>query len=364
MVSYPALPVMSMRPWPSHTEEAVSAPPSAERHDAHAPRLTPPLDTGPISPAPPPPSGDAPPAPPAYTGVPSAPPAPPSYTGVPSYPVAPPSYTGVPSYPVASVYGYPPPQWYPYAPGYAPVPFAPPPRRSYTGLILGIVGGVVALCIVVSLLGVVALRAMGSGMLGAPALATPVPTSTMIEATPTVSIPPQTLYSDSLKDKPANWANDGKCTFKADGYHVFGGAYCLAPGGATPANVAVSVTAQAVQAGKNTTFGLVVRDSGGNDYSFEINTQGQWGIVKFTGNSGIVLSGPGESSAIKAGIGATNDLRVVAIGSQFTFYVNGQEVTTYSDSSYPRGDSGVINDDDIPSSDVIFTNYSISSVAA
>jgi hypothetical protein len=48
-----------------------------------------------------------------------------------------------------------------------------------------------------------------------------------------------------------------------------------------------------------------------------------------------------SSDAIRGG-NATNHLRVKAVGGHFTFYVNGQELATFDDSTFEGGDVGLI----------------------
>jgi hypothetical protein len=124
------------------------------------------------------------------------------------------------------------------------------------------------------------------------------------------------------------------------------------------ADADITVTAQTITAGQNTSFGIVLRHaSSGNFYSFEITPDGQWGFVKFVNGKGTMIAQFQSDSSIQTGSGSSNDLRAVAIGSQFTFYVNGQQVGTANDATYAQGTMGVGNDDVDAKSEVLFTDF-------
>ena len=99
------------------------------------------------------------------------------------------------------------------------------------------------------------------------------------------------------------------------------------------------------------------RASSGNFYTFEITPDGQWGLVKWTNDNGTVIKQFESNSALQTGDGASNDLRVVVVGSQFTFYANGTQLGTATDATFTTGRTGVVNDDTDSTSEVIFTNF-------
>ncbi|HEX8981345.1 MAG TPA: hypothetical protein VF792_01125 [Ktedonobacterales bacterium] len=249
-------------------------------------------------------------------------------------------------------------QQYPGGPGYPGQ--QPPRRRSNAGLIAGIIGGVVLLCIVVCAVGVYAFRnssAATSILTYAheteTAKAGPTPTATML--------PEKVLYQDSLTDSPDGWANDHNCNFQSDGYHVVGTYYCLGPDAAKASDVDIKVTVNALKTGQNTGYGIVLRHSdSGNFYTFEISPDGQWAFYKIENDSNATpIQAYKSSTAIKVGTNTSNDLRVVAIGAHFTFFVNGQQVGAADDSTYTTGLSGVSNDDTNTDSQVVFTNFAV-----
>ncbi len=250
-------------------------------------------------------------------------------------------------------------------PGYpgGPYPGQQPPRRSRAGLIAGIVVGVILLCVLACVGGLFALGKLGQGAASS-IIATLAPTETALAQQLTPSPAQTVLYQDTFTDTPDGWLNDSNCGFKSDGYHVIGGNACLSPSDVDPTDADISVTAQAVTTGQNTGYGIVLRRAtSGNFYTFEITADGQWGFVKFTNGTGTVLTQFQSNSVIQTGAGASNDLRAVVVGSQFTFYVNGTQVGTATDSTFATGRTGVVDDDTDAKSEIIFTNFVVAQPA-
>ena len=278
---------------------------------------------------------------------------------------------GQPGYPSQQLPGYGQQGYPPQQPGYgqpgypgAPYPGQPPQqRRNRAGLIAGIVVGVIVLCLVACVGGLAVLGRIGQG--AASSIITKIaPTETALaqQLTPTVS--ETILYQDSFTDSPSGWLNDKNCAFKTDGYHIVGGNACLSPSTVAPTDADIRVTVKAVTTGQNTGYGIVIRrTSAGNFYTFEITPDGQWGMVKFANGNGTEVVQFQSDSSINTGSGATNDLRVLVVGSHFTFFVNGQQVGTVDDSTYTQGRTGVVNDDTDAKSEAIFTNFSVAQPA-
>jgi serine/threonine protein kinase len=92
--------------------------------------------------------------------------------------------------------------------------------------------------------------------------------------------------------------------------------------------------------------GMNIRDdsSTGKDYMFTVCQDGHYYFVKYTSHSG--SNSPtltsGNSSAINQGTGQANTIAVVANGSNFDLYVNGQKIDSASDSTYSQGFIGLI----------------------
>ncbi len=289
--------------------------------------------------------------------------------GQPGYPPPQPGY-GQPGSPSQQLPGYGQPyqpQQSPYGPygqpGYPPQPGYPggqppaPPRRSRAGMIAGIIGGVIFVCVVACLGG---LYVVGKGAQGAASsiITTLAPTETALAQQLTPSPSETVVYQDSFTDTPDGWLNDKNCSFKSDGYHIIGGNACLSPSNVAPTNADIRVTVKAVTTGQNTGYGIVLRRATpGNFYTFEITPDGQWGLVKYVNGNGSNVSDFTSSSAINTGAGASNDLRVVVVGSTFTCYANGTQLGTVTDSTFATGRTGVVNDDTDAKSEVIFTNF-------
>ncbi len=267
-------------------------------------------------------------------------------------------------------YGGPPPG------GGYPGAYPPPPqqpRRSRAGLIAGIIGGILALCLVacgaVFLLGGGAQGFMSGFSSGYnSALVSETATAQANQATPT---PNETLlYQDSLTSSPSGWANDSHCTPKADGYHVKGNFACWAPSASSSSplsatDVDITVTIKGVKTNSSTSYGVTFRDTSAtsstdNYYDFEITPDGQWAFFKIVNSHGTPIVNYQSSSAIETGASATNTIRVLAVGSHFVFYVNGQQVGSADDSALSSaGYVGLVTFDSNGTSDAAFTNLTI-----
>jgi hypothetical protein len=83
-------------------------------------------------------------------------------------------------------------------------------------------------------------------------------------------------------------------------------------------------------------------------YSFRVSPDGNYSFDKWSqcdtceGASHEPLLGPATSNYIKIGSGKVNHLKVVANGSTFDLYINGNFVGSVEDGSYPQGGVGFI----------------------
>ncbi len=88
-------------------------------------------------------------------------------------------------------------------------------------------------------------------------------------------------------------------------------------------------------------YGLVFRRSGDSYYAFTVSPRSKrWQVLKAAPGSLAVLK-EGSSDSI-VGLTGPDTLRVVANGSDFTFYLNNQSVAQLKDSSYATGAIGFI----------------------
>ncbi len=273
---------------------------------------------------------------------------------------------GQPGYPSQGAgYGGPPPG------GGYPGAYPPQqPRRSRAPLIAGIIGGVALLCVVaccaVFALGGGAQRFMSGFSTGYnSALAAQTQTAEAAMATPSVN--ETVIYQDSLTDTPSGWPNDSHCAPKTDGYHV-GSNFTCYPSIPSVGNVDVTVSVKGVKTDSSTSYGISFRDTStdtqGNYYDFEITPDGQWAFFKVVNDKPTPIQNYQSSSAIQTGSGATNQLRVLAVGSHFVFYVNGQQVGTADDSTFASGEVGLATYDQNGVSDAVFTNLTIARVGS
>ncbi len=315
---------------------------------------------------------DAPPAMPPglFAAVPSAEPGmwqgnPPS---MPLYPQpAPPSYplygqapgqAAPPSVPLYGqpMYGQPLPPGYPlYAPGMPPgypTPASPPARKSRMGLIIGIVAAALVAVLVTSVGVALALSHTTAASPAAQAQPT-VGAQGTATVTPTPS--ERVIFQDPLTANTNGWIDDGThCSIHSDGYHIIGAFICYAPTGSF-GNVSVSVTTRQIAGPITEFYGLVLRrTSQGNYYKFSIDSNGKWRFSKVVNNTLTEILPFVPNSAIHQGANAVNTLKVRAIGSHFTFFVNGIEVGEADDSTFS---AGLCGPDGAGSSEIVFTDF-------
>jgi hypothetical protein len=90
-------------------------------------------------------------------------------------------------------------------------------------------------------------------------------------------------------------------------------------------------------------YGLVFRRSGDSYYAFTISPRSKrWQVLKAAPGTLDVLKEGSSDSIVGLTAGQEDTLRVVANGSDFTFYLNNQSVAQLKDSSYATGAIGFI----------------------
>ncbi len=116
------------------------------------------------------------------------------------------------------------------------------------------------------------------------------------------------------------------------------------PGYAYPSNYIIH--AQMQQASNSSSdFGIFFRNQSGNQpgvYTFMIHPDGTWSSYVYdnvNGNPIQIASGPSLGDAH-----ARMTLDIVVKGSHFTFYANGQQIGSISDTTYPTGTAGIVLD--------------------
>jgi hypothetical protein len=121
------------------------------------------------------------------------------------------------------------------------------------------------------------------------------------------------------------------------------------------------VEAQIQQANTSSDYGIYFRNQPGNQqgvYTFFIHPNGTWGAYVYdntTANQTQIASGPTNIDAH-----ASLRITVVIVGSNFTFYINGQRIGTAHDSTYSTGTAGVAVD---AGGTILVKNFSLYGVA-
>lgn len=239
---------------------------------------------------------------------------------------------------------YPPPG-YPQPALNSPATMPPPPRKKpRTRLIIGIVAAVA----------VVVLAACGWGVVATvQALHLPAQSAVPRET-------PNEVYSNDFSSNAAGWANDSRCFWKSDGYHVTSGYVCDAPIG-NYSDVDIKVTVKQVSGPTNSPMGIafhLLPQTGeiSQYYLFNIAANGRWGFTKCNSNSCSHPIDFRSESAINQGTGASNSLEVYAKGAHMDFFINGKAVGSLDDASYSTGAIGLLAGDAV---ECVFTNLFI-----
>jgi hypothetical protein len=167
------------------------------------------------------------------------------------------------------------------------------------------------------------------------------------------------VIHDALTSNPDGWTvASGHCFFKSDGYHFTDGTICYSPAG----NEGDSITTVTVKqiSGDNGNFAGIVfhRVSKGNYYDFIIDTKRKWEFDVIQNDQVTPLVPYVPNSAIMPGVNNENTLTVVAIGTTYTFSINGVQVGQYTDATFARGLCGLVGGSN--NAEDVFTNFTLS----
>ncbi len=142
----------------------------------------------------------------------------------------------------------------------------------------------------------------------------------------------------------ANWDQNSKCVFTADGYHVKEGTdwHTCKEAATTYQNMALTVNTRIVS---GLTGGLLFRvsiDVFGelSGYLFEITPTGKYRIALFSQRINATITPLNNwtfSAALHQGYATNNNLQVIAQGSSLSLYANGAFLTQLTDSTYTSG---------------------------
>jgi hypothetical protein len=165
----------------------------------------------------------------------------------------------------------------------------------------------------------------------------------------------QPAYQDPLDDasspgtQAAGWDQDSQCLFASDGYHItqpasfpyFKG--CREPNN-TYGDLALTVEMTLFSGHSGGVFFRLGANLLGNydGYLFEIDSQGRYKISREQGTSITPLRDWGSGVSLRAGYHVTNRLQVLARGSTFQFYANGQYLATVQNSYFRGGGIGFL----------------------
>jgi hypothetical protein len=177
----------------------------------------------------------------------------------------------------------------------------------------------------------------------------------------------QVLFQDDFSDPNSGWPADAD-TDKSASYS--NGQYLLqalstkqdvwAHPGQSFGDVRVEVDATKSSGPEDNSFGLVCRFvDNDNFYFFVVSSDGYQAIGKYQAGQVSYLSADKmqSTSNVKSGT-ATNHLRADCIGSTLTLYINGQQTSSVTDSSFSTGDVGVIvGTFDTPNVGILFDNF-------
>jgi hypothetical protein len=106
-------------------------------------------------------------------------------------------------------------------------------------------------------------------------------------------------------------------------------------------NFTLDVDATQVEGPGDNSYGVLIRYvDEKNFYRLDISGDGYFAVNKYQAGKWLKLQDWTESAAIKREA-ATNHLQVIARGNQFTFNVNGETVTTFTDDEFKQGDIGL-----------------------
>src|SRR5262249_40920082 len=172
----------------------------------------------------------------------------------------------------------------------------------------------------------------------------------------------QVIYDNPMDGTHIDWSNNDHCAFQSDGYHITASFVCFAPP-RDVGDVDVTVTAKQVSGPTNKFFGIALRSASlvNDSYAFEVDANGKWAFDVFKGDDATSLVDVTANPAIKSGLGAINTLRVRAVGSHFTFFVNDVQVGQADDSTFSSGLLGLFGEDGM---DVAYTNFRVTQPSA
>ena len=179
-------------------------------------------------------------------------------------------------------------------------------------------------------------------------------------------------FQDDFSDESSGWprvrtTNEGMTDYENGAYRILVNLenqdYLGIPELSPQSNVRVEVDVTKVAGSDDNDFGILCRyQDDSNYYQFLVSSDGYVGILKVMDGSwqNIAAETLLEHSAVNMG-NAQNHIGANCIGDLLTLYVNGQQVSTAQDSTFPgSGKVGVFAGTyDVPGADIYFDNFTV-----
>ncbi len=206
------------------------------------------------------------------------------------------------------------------------------------------------------------------GSLATAAFSTEVPVATPTEAIRTPVPFAKTLFQDDFSSSSSGWprARNTKyiLEYKGGQYHVLideqsQGQEVTRTGGKDYSDVSIEVDVQQTAGPSDGLMGVTCRnDNNGDFYSFEISQNGTYGIYKYSNDSGDALDEEtlDPNTVSQDGL---NHVEGVCQGDTLTLLLNGQVLSQVQDSSYTKGEVGLLvrtGSSGDPGEDVLFSH--------
>ena len=124
-------------------------------------------------------------------------------------------------------------------------------------------------------------------------------------------------------------------------------------------DVRVEVDAGKLGGPEENRAGLICRYTGADYYFFMVTHDGYFAVGKYAGGQAILLGQTAMEAnpAIHTGVNI-NHLRADCVGSDLTFYVNGQQIASVQDAALEQGDVGLLAGTfEQPGVDMIYDNF-------
>ncbi len=280
----------------------------------------------------------------------------------------------------------------PSGPAYPPYPEMPPPpatpgiqspQRGRAGLITAVI---IALVVIVggAIFGVIAYNnnqatihanatATAQANLNAQATGTAQAYATATAIASNYPFSNKLVLSDPMVDnsKGMNWDDKQSigCFFSGSAYHIIQADSqhyntCAALN-SDFSDFTYQVEMVIKKGGDGAAGGLIFRadENHSKFYRLSIDTNGNYFVlvvVDTTGTNGNArVLKQGTASSFTTGLGQTNTLGIVARGDQYSFYVNQQLVTSFTDSTYTHGQIGFDADYGTSATEDVFTNVKV-----